>query len=308
MNKPNQEIQMVPAIPLKPSQQEGSGANGLPLNGTFNLWQMLMSIFKYEKNNLDNNATLQQDWAKNLGGKDGFFSKLYNVGIEVGQKEAQGMMADAYAKFADAGIAFGQLGLTGIHYGLTTRPQLNAANEGIAKVSGIETQINSGQPAMQLREANAVVDSAVQDRINAWADGSDTGPEVGYEELNTKAAQHLAAHPDQLKAVRESLAKRKESLQAQIHNADTNFNSRTQLYNTAGQGAQNAANAGGSMGQAAAANAKAQASASNTIQQQVVQSMEEQQKKSAQNAESALQSANQWAISFAQAAASQVHG
>src|SRR5579872_4947508 len=99
---------------------------GLPPNGTFSLWQMLMAIMKYEKNTLDNNAEMQKNYAENLGGKNGIFAQLFHVGCLVGEKDAASMRDDAYGKFAQAGVAGASLTGAAIKYGTSTRPEINA--------------------------------------------------------------------------------------------------------------------------------------------------------------------------------------
>lgn len=316
MNEQNNiKSQMPTFIGKAPQGKDPSGTGTLPPNGTYNLWQMLMAIFKYEKNNLDNNAELQKDWAKNLGGKDGFFSHLFDIGKKVGELEAQGLRDAAWGDFGSAIVAGVQLGAIGAQ-AISTNKEMSPAQAGHNDVVGLENQINGNSTKLTIgAEDGPVYGPATKEaatRVDAWMDGSQEVSlgEPGSEQykINEEAARHVGRDAETKQAVLKKIQERKKAFQGEMSNAETKYNSRLQMFSMMGNGATSGVQGGAKMAQANAADAKGKASAGNTIQQQVVQSLVGQEQKAQQNLEAALQSANQWAQGFAQAAASQVRG
>jgi hypothetical protein len=302
--------------PLAEESDESQG--GMPPNGTFSLWQMLMAIMKYEKNNLDNNAKMQKNYAENLGGANGIFAKLYDVGCAVGYHDAESMRDDAYGKFAQAGVAGGSLVAAGAKWGISTRPEVNAGQAGLDDNTAMEKMMNKSGAGIKLGEApkpTPITSEAdqveVDKRISGWADGSRSvdnfkGADAEDARLNKLAAEH-AANDNKVK-IQKKIDKAKTSNQNRISQADTKFNTFQQLNSTVTQGLQNVAGGGASMYAADAAEKKAESNAQQTVISQVQQGVSTSENKAEQNAQDALQQANQWATGFASAASSQVHG
>jgi hypothetical protein len=305
--------------------ESAEDSNGLPPNGTFSLWQMLMAIMKYEKNNLDNSAEMQKNYAENLGGSNGIFAKLYSVGCEVGKKDAETMRDDAYGKFAQAGVAGGSLVGSAAMYGVKTRPAINQGEATIKNATDMESAINNSGAAIQIKAAPAVkppvapVSANVQARVDGWADGShpidnfdgmnkDGTANMAEAHLNRTAAEHVANDSTKRAKIQKRIDKQKESGQGAISNADQKFNTFQNINSTVTQGLQNVAGGGAAVAGAEAAKAKAKANAEQSVISQVQQGVTASETKAEQNAQEALQQANQWAAGFASAASAQVHG
>jgi hypothetical protein len=289
---------------------KGKEENGLPPNGTFSLWQMLMALLKYANVIQKASAENQAAFAEGLGGKDGIYAMLYQVGCEVGEKDAEGLRDDAYGKFAQAGVSAGSLVATGVKYGVSTRPEINAGEAGIESLKPMENGINNSQAGLKIAEANRMNEKAeIDNRINGWADGSRSVAKFdANDELDQKAAR-LAANDQTKKAkILKQINKQKTSYQNQISRAEQGLNTFQNLNSTATQGLTNVAAAGGSIAQADAAEAKGRASAAQSMMQANQQAVTQQMDKAAQNAAEALRSALQEAEAFASAAAAQVRG
>ncbi len=305
-----------------PNDPFAPGSPGLPPNGTFNLWQMLMAIMKYEKVNLDTHAELQKDWALALGataGNHGIFQELYNVGVAVGNAQAQADKSAAYGQFASMGVDFVSLGAGAVTYFGSTRPATNDAEFNLKNVSEMKSAMNESQAAMTIKEQPKLDPNPKEaSLLNGWANGSkpldgfngerpDGSIDQDAKAAHAQAIQHAANDPEKFETIMEKLNKREEALQGQIHSANTQLNTRWQLIGVASGGLKSAAQGGSGVGRAAAEVAQGKASAANTLVSSVQQQVVEQERKAQQNAEEALQQANQWASSFAQAAAAQVH-
>ncbi|PIS02073.1 MAG: hypothetical protein COT85_08020 [Chlamydiae bacterium CG10_big_fil_rev_8_21_14_0_10_42_34] len=301
-----------PIISQSTPSVQGAQSGGFERSGTYGLWQMMLEIMKYEKTVLDNNAKLQQGWAQTLGGKNGVYSKLYDIGVSVGDAQAEGLRDSAYSQFAQAGLTGLSLGASAVKYFGGVKPQINEAEAGLADNAAMKGALTGSNAGVSVKgQNNGVVDSEVTNRVNGWADHSlDIENFNGDQaDLNKLAAKHAANDPEKYGKIMERVEKRSEGLQNQISNADTKYNTWVQVYNgTLTQGLQRVAEGYGTIKQADAKEAEAKASASNTIVSQVQQQITAQENRSQQNAADALQQANQWASAFAQAAASQVHG
>jgi hypothetical protein len=303
----------------------GQNQGGLPPNGTFSLWDMLMAIMKYEKTLLDNNAQMQKNYAQTLGGKTGVFATLYTVGCNIGEKDAESMRDDAFGKFAQAGVAGGSLLASGAKYGFSTRPAINAGNETSADATAFQKSINESPAALRIKAAPSAppaeaphVDADVQARVDGWADGSqpienfkgldkDGNVDAAQKQLNDRAASHVANDPAKRAKIQKRIDKQKESGSSQINNADQSFNTFQNLNSTATQGLQNVANAGAGIAGSDAAKQKGQYNAAQTVISQAQQGIVQSENTAERNAQEALQQANQWAQGFASAASSQVH-
>ncbi len=300
-------------------------SNGLPPNGTFSLWQMLMAIMKYEKNNLDNNAEMQKNYAQTLGGSNGIFATLYSVGCDVGKRDAESMRDDAYGKFAQAGVGGASLIGSGIKYGASTRPGIKAGEATTANATSMEEAINGSDAAMAIKKDPAVkppikpVDANVKARVDGWADGShpidhfNGSDEKGnvdpvQAKLNQDAAAHVANDSAKRAEIQKRIEKQKEAGQGAISHADQKFNTFQTINSTLTQAAQSGAGGGAALYAADAAQAKAQSSAEQTVISQVQQGVSASETKAEQAAQEAQQQANQWATGFASAASAQVHG
>ncbi len=315
-------------LALHADQNEG----GLPPNGTFSLWQMLMAIMKYEKNNLDNNAEMQKNYAENLGGANGIMSKLFNVGCLVGEHDAQSLKDDAYGKFAQAGISGASIGVSAVKYfgngnsitGESTSNGIKAGNATTANATSMEKEINESDAAIAIKENPAVkpvatpVDANVQARVDGWADGShpidnfkglDENGNVDpvQAKLNEDAAAHVANDPAKRAEIQKRIDKQKEAGQAQISNADQKFNTFQNLNSTVTQGLNQLTSGAAETAQADETLKKAQANAAQTVMSQAQQGITAAENTAEKNAQDALQQANQWAAGFASAASSQVH-
>lgn len=306
-----QPITATPSVPPRP-QGEGNSNSNLAPNGTFNLWQMLMAIMKYEKTLLDNDADIQKKLAQALGGSNGIYQHLYNISAEVGVHEAEGLRADAFSKFAQAGVSGLSLGVSLGKYLGSTRPSVNAANKELKNLGDVEGKIGESKAGLKLADkaSKPAIDSKIQTRLNEWAEGSRSIKlnDVNAEEqlINQKAAEHVAHDPNKAK-IMEQIQKQKESAQGQISSAYNSYDRWGQINRTTAEGANAFAGGIGSLKQADAQEAKAKANAANTIVSQVQGQVVDQQNKMQQKAEEALQQANSWATSFANAASAQVH-
>jgi hypothetical protein len=296
------------------SNTESGTVGGLPPNGTFSLWQMLMAIMKYEKTVLDNSAQMQKNWAQNLGGSDGIYAKLYTIGCNVGEQEADGLRADAISKFVQTGVSGASLGFSAGKYLLSTRPAINAGQAGLDDASNMENAIHKSDAGLLIKEnENANIDPKVQARLKGWADGSEPvnnfkGVNEEEAKINEQAAKHSANDKTQQEKILKRVKEQKDSCQGQITQANRNFDEFVQFNSIATNGLNNAAGATGSIAQADAAAKKGQSNASQSIVSQVQQQIVTAQNKAEQNAQDALQQANQWAAGFASAASAQVHG
>lgn len=324
------------APPLQGAQKGAASSQnqGLPPSGTFNLWQMLMAIMKYEKMNLDSNAELQKNWATALGGANGVFAKLYNVGISVGDAESQSLKDQAFGQFAGMGVSLGALGLSAGDFMKNTRPALNEANGKLTDLGAMRTATQESQAGISIggsdaadAEGEPAPDSlpppppppteGAKARIKAWSDGSESIENFGavrkdgtidgrQKEINEAAAYHATG--TEKEKIMKKIEDREESLQRQKKSADEEFHRRSQIYTQVSGALEKGASGGASLAQAHQKEAVAKANATNTLTAQVQQQMTEQERKAQQNSQEALQSMSQWANSFAQAAASQVHG
>jgi hypothetical protein len=299
-------------------RSEGEDAQGgLPPNGTFSLWQMLMAIMKYEKNNLDNNAEMQKNYAENLGGANGVFAKLYDVGCMVGIRDADSLKADAYGKFAQAGVSGTSLVVSGTKYLASTRPEINAGGAAVKDNEAMDATLNKSGAGLKISEKSPVEGPLtekdqveVDKRIQGWADGSRSvnnfkGADAEDARLNKLAAEH--ASNDNKAKIQKQINKAKTSNQNRINTAETNFNSFQQTSQQVTSALNNGAAGGAAIAQANSLEDKGKYAAQQTVLSQAQQGLTAAENTSEKQAQDALQQANQWAAGFAQAASAQVH-
>ncbi len=294
-----------------PTPPPSTPSGGLTPNGTFNLWQMLMAIMKYEKTVLDNNATMQKNWAQNLGGENGIYANLYKIGVSVGNYDAESLTKEAIYQFAQAGVSGGSLIGT---FGLSRKANSNiaAGKAGLEDMNNMEGAIE-GSPAGAAVKGSEEVESSlskeVKEKINDWKQGKIEqfkNPDENQAALNKEAAEAVATDPDKQQVLKK-IQKQKKVYENNIRSADQNFNNHVQYLQTATNGINQGLGAGGNIAKAGALADKGKASAAQTVVSQVQQQVSTQENKAEQNAQDALQQANQWAAAFASAASAQVH-
>jgi hypothetical protein len=306
MNKPVQAVTPSQGYTMAPSNSAG-------------LWQMLVAMLKMEKTLLDSNAEMQKNWAKALGGTNGIYQQLFNAGVQVGEEEANGLIANAWSQGAQACISGASLVGSGVMYFKTTSPQLNQADEGLKDLTMMKDDLKAGSGGMIGEESDGLedpdqpgvpkIDKEAQDRINQWANGNVENYGVGGEEqeINQRAARKAANDPNKMKKIQKAVNKREESLQSQKQHADGVFNTRTQYIKTATEALNSTAGSVGSVKQADAQEAKAKAQATQQVIGQVQQAESTALNNSERNAQDNLQQMSQWISSAAQAMGSQVH-
>lgn len=297
---------------LVQAQDDDQSGGGLPPNGTFSLWQMIITLLKFASVIQKANAENQAAFAQEMGGKDGVYAKLYQVGCDVGAEDAEGIRDDAYGKFAQAGVTAGSLGVSAYKYTTSTRPAINAGEAGLDNLKPMETALNNSEAGFKLKEAPSVAPSEqteIDNRIHGWADGSRPVSEFNVSNETDVKAVKLAANDQTKKAqIMKRINKQKTAYQNQISQADTKFNTFQQINSTATQGLNNIAAGGASIAQADAAERKGNASSAQALMQANQQAVNQMMDKAAQNAAEALRSAIQEAEAFASAASSQVRG
>lgn len=293
-----------------PTPPPSTPSGGLTPNGTFNLWQMLMAIMKYEKTVLDNNATMQKNWAQNLGGENGIYANLYKIGVSVGNYDAESLTKEAIYQFAQAGVSGTSLLATGA---LALKANSNAAlgKAGIEDMNNMEGAIEGSQAGVSLKDTQVEgpLTKEVQEKINDWKQGKIEqfkNPDENQAALNKEAAEAAATHPDKQQVLKK-IQKQKKVYENNIRSADQNFNNHVQYLQTATGGINQGLIAGGNIAKAGKLADKGKASAAQTVVSQVQQQVSTQENKAEQNAQDALQQANQWAAAFASAASAQVH-
>ena len=270
---------------LVQAQDDDQNGGGLPPNGTFSLWQMIMALLKFASVIQKANAENQAAFAQEMGGKDGVYAKLYEVGCTVGAEDAEGIRDDAYGKFAQAGITAGSLVGSAVKYGVSTRPEINAGEAGLAKLKPMETALNNSDAGVKGAEVPPAPDKdqvEIDKRINGWANGSRSVSEFNESNETDVKAVKLAANDETKKAqIMKRINKQKTAYQNQISQADTKFNTFQQINSTATQGLNNIAAGGASIAQADAAERKGNASSGQALMQANQQAINQMMEKAA---------------------------
>jgi hypothetical protein len=299
-----------------PAPASSSGA--LPVSGTFSLWQMLMALLKYQKSILDLNANQQKLWAQNLGGPNGIYAKLYQIGCDVGKDEANALESQAIGGFASMGVGLATVGLSLGAYYKQTNPQLNQADAMMKNATNMEgallktTPIDKSVAGVEFAQQKPLteIDAKGLDRLDGWANGSEPLSHYSNKadlDLNERAIAHSANDATQRNKILERINSEKEDAKRMVDAANTKYNSFAQMANIGSDALSKAATAGGQLGAAKADVEKGEDSAAQTIVSQVQQQVTDQQKKAEDKAQAALSEAKQDAQAFAQAAAAQVH-
>lgn len=292
-------------------------SNTLPISGTFALWQMLAAMMKYLRNIQQNNAELQKMWATALGGQDGIYARMFNLGIDAGKAQAQGIRDEAYGNIAQAAASGAAFVFSVGKYVSDTMPEVNGGKNAIEELQTQKTALLGGAPLKEQNPGLRIPDEEndnlhldAEERLRGLANGAVPvenlrNPEE--QELNDQAIAHAANDPDKQKEIIKHIDEETAEHRRKISQAQESF---TQFTNGANMLNNALGGAGAAIGKLYQADETAKAalmSSSKDVVSQVQQQVAAQEQASERTGQDAISQAGSWAQAFASAASAQVH-